>query len=96
MTEADSVQTGEMNGGRVAPGRPKGARPIRKRGYHRALKRGEWWAKQAFLTQEIDRHARRMVMETINIFYRDTPAASITFVGLSALLDPNKPNDHNP
>lgn len=33
-----------MTEAQALPGRKRGGRPIRKRGYHRALKRGETWA----------------------------------------------------
>lgn len=42
MADEADVGTGETGGGSAQSKR--GARPIRKRGFHRALKRGESWA----------------------------------------------------
>lgn len=41
MSEADRPNLDESG---AIPGSKAGVRPIRKRGYHRALKRGESWA----------------------------------------------------
>lgn len=44
VSEADGTRTAESLRDSLAPA--PGGRPIRKRGYHRALKRGEAWARQ--------------------------------------------------
>jgi hypothetical protein len=44
VTEADRTRISETKGG--FPGPLRGGEPIRKRGYYRALKRGEAWAIQ--------------------------------------------------
>lgn len=42
VPKADRINFGETKGCMLAS--PRGAKPIRKKGFHRALKRGEIWA----------------------------------------------------
>lgn len=61
--KADGLNHGEKSGG---SGRTReGARPIRNRGYHRALKRNELWAQMIDMQNRI--HA-----EFVNAMFRGT------------------------
>jgi hypothetical protein len=63
----------------VCPDRPRGAKPIRKRGYHRALKRGESWA-------VIKREMNAMWMNDA-LQYAMTPSPFIKMIGIKDIED---------
>ena len=57
-----------------------GRRPIRKRGFHRALKRGEFWAK-------IEQGTRNIMNSLARDMFREIPEPS-PFLGM--LVSPNQ------
>lgn len=54
--------------------------PKRKRGYHRALKRGAPWAKLQYATNEMMNEAIKFMYKTFDIYTNET-------VGLSSFLN---------
>lgn len=73
-------ETGEIKGAVATPDRGARTRPIRKRGYHRALKRGELWA--------LNEHMFKTIACDLNqqLFSPRAPDIFIRMAGLSAFL----------
>ncbi len=52
----------------------RGDRPIRKRGYHRALKRGDIWALNQKAALDMARSLNKMMWShTIGLLYQESP-----------------------
>ena len=63
-----------------------GSRSVRKKAYHRALKRGESWAKMQNLLNSMNRFHSALAIETLIYLYShdDNP---VKIIGLRELVD---------
>lgn len=64
MSEADTG-TNEMGGDVATSSRGVRPRPIRKRGYHRALKRGETWAQMEKMSRDMMKTIAKMYLPIV-------------------------------
>lgn len=80
MSEADRPNLAESLRGALATG--PGGRPIRKRGYHRALKRGEVWAHHQKTMNAMMNSLSRMFFDQTVLSWKD----NAKFYGLGSLV----------
>lgn len=75
MTKADSLNNSEISG--VVATAKEGAIPIRKKGYHRALKQGKSWALYKQCMLQVDESMKRVMGAMAADLFLESPFLSM-------------------
>lgn len=85
MTKADSLNNSEMQA--HVRNRLQGAEPIRKRGYYRAIKRGEMWAHMIKWANESMESLESRLLNLDGPIYTSSAVEDKRMVGLKEFLE---------